>query len=603
MMARKRNKDEKRPKISKKGWQRAKQMLQYLRPYRWSFVGGFIFLILGSAVFMVFPIAAGELINIAEGRPQYPFLQTLNDVAILLGIVLLVQSVASYLRVLLFTEVSERGMAGIRKALYRKMITLPITFFEENRVGDLASRSTADVQQIQDAISITLAEFIRQIIILLVGITLLVWKTSELALLMLAVFPAVVLIAIFFGRYIRKLSKRRQEELAETNTVLEETLQSISVVKSFVNEWFEEIRYGKAVNKVVLTSIRFARVRGLFIVFIILVLFGSMFFVLWQGAVMVQEGMPSGNLVTFITITAVIGGALASIGDFYTQLLKAVGASERVMDILNEDAELEADPPAEDLLLSGNVEYDEVAFTYTTRPDQPVLKGISMKIEAGQKVALVGSSGAGKSTLVQLLQRFYEIDGGQIKVDGKDIREYDLASYRRNLGIVPQEVILFGGTIRENIAYGKTDASEQEIIEAAQKANAWDFIDSFTDGLDTIVGERGVKLSGGQRQRVAIARAILKNPSILILDEATSALDAESEKTVQDALNTLMEGRTSIIIAHRLATVKDVDCIYVLENGKVIEKGSHQELSAQDGMYSKLAKLQFESAEYDSLKS
>lgn len=599
-MARRKNKDEKRPKISKEGWQRAKQMLQYLRPYRWSFIGGFIFLILGSAVFMVFPIAAGELINIAEGRPQYDFLQTLDDVAILLAAVLIIQSIASYLRVLLFTEVSERGMAGIRKALYGKMVTLPITFFEENRVGELASRSTADVQQIQDAISITLAEFIRQIIILLVGIALLVWKTSELALLMLAVFPAVVLIAIFFGRYIRKLSKQRQEELAETNTVLEETLQSISVVKSFVNEWFEQMRYGKSVNKVVRTSIRFARIRGLFIVFIILILFGSMFFVLWQGAIMVKEGMPSGNLVTFITITAVIGGALASLGDFYTQLLKAVGASERVMDILNETAELDSTPPTQGLSLNGEVEYDRVAFTYPTRPEQPVLKQISMKIKAGQKVALVGSSGAGKSTLVQLLQRFYEIDGGEIRVDGKAITEYDIASYRRNLGIVPQEVILFGGTIRENIAYGKTDASEQEIIEAAKKANAWAFIDSFTDGLDTVVGERGVKLSGGQRQRVAIARAILKNPSILILDEATSALDAESEKAVQEALNTLMEGRTSIIIAHRLATVKDVDCIYVLEDGNIIEKGNHQELSAQDGVYSKLAKLQFESAEYES---
>lgn len=598
-MARSKNKDEKRPKISKKGWQRAKQMLQYLRPYRWSFFGGFLFLILGSAIFMVFPVAAGELINIAEGRPQYAFLQTLDDVALLLGAVLVIQSIASYLRVLLFTEVSERGMAGIRKALYAKMITLPITFFEENRVGELASRSTADVQQIQDAISITLAEFIRQIIILLVGITLLVWKTWELALLMLAVFPAVILVAIIFGRYIRKLSKRRQQELADTNTVLEETLQSISVVKSFVNEWFEQLRYGKSVEQVVSTSIRFARIRGLFIVFVILILFGSMFFVLWQGAIMVQEGMPSGNLVTFITITAVIGGALASIGDFYTQLLKAVGASERVMDILDEEAELDANPPKERLILKGDVRYTNVAFTYPTRPDQPVLRSINMSIRAGQKVALVGASGAGKSTLVQLLQRFYEIDGGSIEVDGQPIDSYAIGDYRRNLGIVPQEVILFGGSIRENIAYGKTHASEEEIIEAAKKANAWEFIDSFSEGLDTVVGERGVKLSGGQRQRVAIARAILKNPSILILDEATSALDAESEKAVQEALHTLMEGRTSIIIAHRLATIKDVDCIYVLDNGRVIEEGTHQELSAQNGVYSKLAKLQFESAEYD----
>ena len=331
-----------------------------------------------------------------------------------------------------------------------------------------------------------------------------------------------------------------------------------------------------------------------------------MIFVIWNGAILVEEyrltdgasGMTAGDLVMFTFVTAIIGGSIAGLGNFYTELLGAMGATERIREILAMENEVNIKDASSDVefkRFEGNIEYENVHFHYPTREDIEVMKGISFQIKAGQKVALVGSSGSGKSTIMQLLLRFYNIQSGDIKVDGKSIFDYNISAFRKNFAIVPQEVILFGGTIRENISYGKPDATEDEIIEAAKQSNSWEFIKSFPDQLDTVVGERGIKLSGGQRQRVAIARGILKDPSILLLDEATSSLDAESEKVVQDALNKLMEGRTSIIIAHRLATVRDVDCIYVIDGGKIIEQGTHEELSAiENGAYAGLAKLQFE---------
>jgi ABC-type multidrug transport system fused ATPase/permease subunit len=383
--------------------------------------------------------------------------------------------------------------------------------------------------------------------------------------------------------------------LAYTSTIIEETLQAISVVKAFTNEWFERKRYAASVDEVVHISLRFAQIRGLFIVFIITALFGAMFFVLWWGATLVQSGdMAPGELVTFITLTAIIGGAVASLGDFYTQILRAVGASERIMELLNSPTEFDVNTRFESSTINGDIHFDRVSFHYPSRPELCILDDISMHFKSGQKIALVGASGGGKSTIVRLILRYYELISGSISIDGKDITQYQVQHLRQNIGIVPQEVILFGGSIRENIAYGRHSATEAEIIEAAHQSNSWEFVQSFPDGLDTIVGERGVQLSGGQRQRIAIARAILKNPSILLLDEATSALDAESERVVQDALDKLMEGRTSIIIAHRLSTVRTADCIYVLENGRIIEQGRHEELlNKQAGAYRQLAKLQF----------
>ncbi len=586
-----------REAVTKEKLQSAAGIFRFIRPYKWSFIFGMLLLSASSLVFMLFPGAAGEMANTASGNPKFDY--TLKEYGQFFIVLLIVQGVFSYLRTVLFANVSEKGMADVRKELYRKLITQDIAFFERRRVGELTSRITADVEQLQNAFSITLAEFIRQIVILVSGISIIAWLTPKLSLIMLLTFPVVVVVALFFGRYIRRISRKRQDELANTNIIVEETLQSFSVVKSFTNELFEIMRYGRAVDRVVNISLRFARIRGLFFIFIITILFGAIFFILWQGARLVEAGdMLVGDLFSFILYTGIIGGAIGGLGNLYTALTSAMGATERIQEILNQEEEvpLHPEPLRSEERFTGHIEYRDVHFSYPTRQDMEVLKGIDLQIAPGQKIALVGASGAGKSTIVQLLLQFYRVDDGAILVDGRSIYDYNLTKYRQNLAVVPQEVLLFGGTIRENILYGRTGATGEEVIEAARQANALDFIESFPDGFDTIVGERGVKLSGGQRQRVAIARAILKDPSILLLDEATSSLDAESEKLVQEALNKLMEGRTSIIIAHRLATIRDVDCIYVIDNGRIIEQGTHEALSMrEDGAYNSLAKLQFES--------
>ena len=587
------------PKLNKQNLKRSLRIFRYVLPYKWPFILGMFFLSAGSMLFLAIMSLPGEILNIISGNPTYNL--TLNQVFLFLLALLGVQGVFSYLRVWLFAIVSERSMANLRQDLYQQLITLGIPFLEKRRVGEVTSRLTNDVTQIQSVVSITLAEFLRQVIIFVGAILIIIVKMQSLALTMLLTFPVVVLLAMFFGRHIRKLIKRRQDELAEANVVVEETMQTIQTVKAYTNEWFELARYGGKLQDVVKTALRAAHMRGLFAAFIIFVMFGALFFVMWRAALMVQSGaMLQGDLVNFIVYTGLVGASIASLGSFYTEIVAAVGATDRILDIMDNEPEVQpremTTKPA--LRYEGNISYQNVHFAYPTRKDLPVIRGMSMDIRSGQKVALVGGSGAGKSTIIQLLLQFYRVDDGSILIDGKSIYNYDLLDYRQNLAIVPQEVILFGGTIRENILYGAPAADEEEIIEAARQANAWDFIQSFPEGLETIVGERGVKLSGGQRQRIAIARAILKDPAILLLDEATSSLDAESERLVQDALHTLMVGRTSIIIAHRLATIRDVDCIFVIEDGHIVEQGTHEELShIENGAYNALAKLQFDLAE------
>ncbi|MCB0685115.1 MAG: ATP-binding cassette domain-containing protein [Saprospiraceae bacterium] len=584
-------------KISWELVRQSAKIYRFIRPYRGYFGVGLVLLIISSLIFMIFPGAAGEMANAANGDSRLPY--SVKQYGLLFLVILVLQGGFSYLRTIFFAIVSEKGMADVRKALFNKLITQPIVFYEKRRVGEITSRITADVEQLQGAFSITLAEFLRQLVILVSGIVILAWLAPKLSLIMLLSFPVIVILAMVFGRYIRKLSRRRQDTLAATNTIVEESLQSFAAVKSFTNEWFESVRYAQSVGEIVDISLKFARIRGLFFIFIITVLFGGIFFVLWQGAMLVEEGtMQVGDLFSFIIYTGLIGGAIASIGNLFTTLSGALGATERILEILDQEQEIalrDDQKTVPDLDLQGKIQFEHVSFAYPTRDDMPVLKDISFSVASGHKIALVGASGSGKSTIAKLLMRFYPVNGGEILIDGQKIDDYDITALRKRISVVPQEVILFGGSIRENILYGRHGASEAEIIEAAKKANAWDFITSFPEQLDTVVGERGVKLSGGQRQRIAIARAILRDPDILILDEATSSLDAESEKVVQDALNKLMEGRTSVIIAHRLSTIRDVDCIYVIEEGRIVEQGSHQELAAKDnGAYSHLARLQFE---------
>lgn len=582
---------EEKRKLNKQNLSKLGGIFRFLMPYRWAFFSGLIFLLFSSLTLLTFPFVAGKLIDTAQGGEWV--VSDVNSIALILIGILAVQSVFSFFRVWLFAWVSERSMRDIRSALYSRLVRLPMSFFDKRRTGELISRITSDVSQLQDTFSTTLAELFRQVITLVAGIGFLLFNTPKLTLFMLGTFPVLILIAMVFGKFIRRLSKKTQDELAAANVIVEETLQSITTVKSFVGESYESNRYSKGLEKVLGVALTTAKYRGAFISFIIFALFGGIVGVMWYGASLVASGeMSVGELVSFVLYTTFIGGSIAGLGDIYSQLQKAIGSSERVLEILDEKAEEESGITSTNFL--GEIQFEKVRFRYPTRPEVEVLKEVSFHIKPGEKVALAGHSGAGKSTIIQLLSRFYEVDQGSIQVDGREVKDWDLKALRSKIGIVPQEVLLFGGSIRENIAYAKPEASEEEIILAAKKANAWQFIVQFPEGLDTLVGERGVKLSGGQRQRVAIARAILKDPAILILDEATSSLDAESESLVQEALDELMKGRTTLIIAHRLATIRKVDCIYVLSEGKIVEQGSHQELLQNSaGFYSNLVRLQF----------
>lgn len=593
-------------RTQKEKFNRSLRIFDYVWLYRWKFLFSFVILVVSSLVFLVIMQLPGEALNVIRGEGKYGL--TTTEIFSLLAVLLVIQAPLSFLRVRLQAEVSERAMGSLRKDLYAKILRLQIPFFERTRVGELTSRITNDITQIQGIFSLTLAEFLRQLIILVGAIIYILATMMKLALVSLAIFPVVVIAAMFFGRYVRKMTKARQEQLAQSNIIVEESLQSINTVKAYTNEEFELSRYSRSIDETIRISLKTASARGLFSAFIVTVMFGALFYIIYRAVLLVQaDALPVGDLFSFVIFTALIGGSIASLGNFYAEIVSALGASDRVVDILD-SKEIEGAPslapsttsapataPHNVPQLQGNIRYENVRFNYPTRPDVEVLKGIDLRIEPGQKVALVGASGNGKSTIMKLLLRFYPLNGGRITVDGRDIEEYDLHQFREDLALVPQEVLLFGGTIRENIAYGALNASEEAIRDAAKEANALDFIEKFPEGFDTIVGDRGIQLSGGQRQRVAIARAILKNPAILLLDEATSSLDAESERVVQEALNRLMEGRTSIIIAHRLATIREVDQIYVIENGTIVEAGTHEELSDRPGgAYSALARLQFQ---------
>ncbi|MDQ6477698.1 ABC transporter transmembrane domain-containing protein [Dyadobacter sp. LHD-138] len=584
-------------KISWEGLKKTFALFRYILPYKWLFIVGMIFLTLSTFTSLAFPKLIGSIVEVIEGKSQY----TINQITFFLVFVLIFQAVFSFLRIFLFTRVSERAMADLRRDTYAKIITLPIGFLEQRRVGELTSRVTSDVSQLEGVLSFTIAEFFRQIATLVVGIAIISYTSWKLTLFMMGTFPILVIAAMFFGRYIRRLSKKAQDELAAANVIVEETLQSVNVVKAFTNEHLEVNRYQTALGKVVKLALHAATYRGGFVSFIIFAIFGGIVGVIWFGAGLVQSGdMNLSDLFTFILYTTFIGASIGGLGDLYAQINKTVGASERIFELLAETSEVSVEESANTSIspVRGDITYKNVHFSYPSRADLPVLKGISFHVNAGEKIALVGYSGAGKSTIIQLLMRYYNNQSGNILVDGKPISEYGISELRKNIAIVPQEVILFGGTIYENIAYGRPSATKEEVYEAANKAYATEFIDSFPERFETVVGERGIKLSGGQRQRIAIARAILKDPKILILDEATSSLDAESEKLVQIALNELMQNRTTIVIAHRLATIRKVDSIYVIRDGKIAESGSHQELSLLDnGLYASLIKLQFETAE------
>ncbi|NQV51998.1 MAG: ATP-binding cassette domain-containing protein [Flavobacteriales bacterium] len=591
------SKDKKR--ISKESFRRSLRIFQYVLPYRGKFLLGLLFLFLSSVTFMTFPGLLGRLIggNEASDSPIDRFfnVDNIDQVALLLLVAFLLQAVFSFMRIFLFADVTERAIAQLRIDTYGHMIKLPMAFFNRERVGELNSRISNDISMLQDTFMTTLAELFRQVIVILGGVSLLFFYSVELTLVMLISVPVMMMAAFFFGKFIRTLSKTTQAELARSQVVVEETLTAIQSVKAFANELLEIRRYNNVVEEVRKVAMRGAKWRGAFASFIIFGLFGAVVLVIWYGVKLRNEGVIGlDELTSFILYSVFVGGSIGGVADIFGRVQKAIGATESLFDIMEEDAEqISTDANAPSIDLKGSIDFEQVTFSYPSRKDKVVLDKLELHVKAGEKIAFVGPSGAGKTTIAALILRYYKATSGTIKFDGKPALDYNISSLRNEMALVPQDVILFGGSIRENIEYGRPGAPLEEVRIAAEKANALEFIESFPEGFATLVGERGVQLSGGQRQRIAIARAILKDPRILILDEATSSLDAESERLVQEALERLMEGRTSLVIAHRLSTIRKVDRIMVLDHGSIKEQGSHEELIAlKNGIYRNLTELQ-----------
>lgn len=550
---------------------------------------------------LVFPYLMGGLLGADAGGSSVDTIgqvlskNSVNGIAFALFILFGIQSLFSFFRVVLFNNVTENALRDLRNDAFERMIYMPMDFFNTHKVGELTSRIASDITQIQETMRTTIAEFFRQLVIVVGGITFLVFISWKLSLIMLGTVPVMAIIAVIFGRYIRKLSKNAQDFTAESNSIIEEALSGIANVKAFTNEVFNLNRFRINTQKMRDLNVKSGVWRGVFVSFIIFCLFGAIVFIIWQGMIMTQGAhptLPKEGFYQFILFTILMGASIGSLPELYANIQKALGAVENLIEIMNTATERELVDGNKKPTLSGNIRLEDVHFQYPQRLDVPVLSGINFNIGRNQTLAVVGGSGAGKSTLASLLLRYYEPQSGAVFFDDTNTREIDLEYLRSHIAIVPQEVMLFADTIQENIRFGRPEASTQEIEDAAKAANALEFIQSFPEGMNTQVGDRGIQLSGGQKQRIAIARAILKNPAILILDEATSALDSESEKLVQDALDRLMTNRTAIVIAHRLSTIRKADKIIVLQEGKIVEEGNHETLIALNGAYARFVELQ-----------
>lgn len=605
-MARKsKGEDLPKAKLSIENLRKSLRLFKYIGKHKWKFALGMLFLAGTAATALIFPRLMGNLMGVIGGNGSKSSLDVkqlqefANSTGLKLLLLFALQAIFSFFRVVTFTSVTENMLASLRQAAYNKLIQMPMIFYSQRQVSELNSRIASDISQISDTFTTNIAEFLRQLIIIVGGIIIICFMSLKMAAVMLAIIPVIAIVTLFFSRYIRKLSREVQDKVAESNVIVGESLQGIANVKSFTNESYEINRYKSKVNEILKLAIKGGVARGSFFSFIIFCLFGAIIFIVWYGIYLHNNGdISADDMLSFLFYTVFVAASIGGIAEQLAAIQRALGASERVLDIIDGEPEqinLNFEKTSSIKHIQGDIEFKNVSFYYPTRPEFQVLKGISFKAKKGETIALVGPSGSGKSTIASIILRFYDPQNGEILIDGVNVNNFGLTELRDNMAIVPQDVLLFGGSIKENIEYGKPGANLEEVREAARKANALEFIESFPQKFDTLVGERGIQLSGGQRQRIAIARAVLKNPAILILDEATSSLDSESERLVQEALDKLMIGRTSIVIAHRLSTIRKADKIIVINKGEISEIGSHEELiNNEKGIYRQLSKLQFD---------
>ncbi|MFT4547994.1 MAG: ABC-type multidrug transport system fused ATPase/permease subunit [Pseudoalteromonas tetraodonis] len=590
--------DQAKPSIAS-SYRDAKQVFAYVLAYKQKLIIGIIAILLSTALQLVFPLMVGYLVDgtlfnrygIGGDSPEW--FQNLNTVGYILVSIVVLILIFAYIGFVYISEVGERGLSDLRVAAYQNLILLPMTFHARTRTGEISSRLLNDLAQIQELWIHDLRQFVRYFALAIGGSVMMFVIAPWLALTILAVAPIVIGISLWIGRYIRDLSSKSQDQLAKSAVVLEETLHGVEVVKAFHNEQHEIDRYRSRIDEFLPPAISGARSRGFFFCAILLISLVTAVFMMWYGSKGIEKSWISpGGFTSFMFCLAFASSSGGVLAELYGKLQRVIGANTRILEILGETPENLGESELFVERVRGEVEFRDVTFRYPSRREVKVLKEISLHAKQGERIALVGPSGAGKSTVIGLLLRFFDPESGEILIDGRPATQFALGALRAQMALVPQEVMLFGGSIRDNIAYGKPKATAAEIEAAAEKANAHQFIENLPKGYDTQIGDRGAQLSGGQRQRIALARAIIKDPAILILDEATSSLDSESEQLIQEALDKLLEERTSFVIAHRLSTVRKADKILVIRDGQIVESGTHDELIASRGFYSLLCEQQ-----------